>query len=152
MTWLPGKRNTSAPLSRPGDFREGELVPDRVDCFYPFEQGEDSRLRGNDSEANAKIAHFSLQAESVTSLAPTRARFQRSGSIRGGGGNCLTEPGIVCFPVAPRPERRMLFDSSDGKTVRGRRRSFGGPAPDRPGARPHWCKPFPASTNGKGED
>jgi hypothetical protein len=47
-------------------------------------KGMDSRLHGNDSEANAKIAHFSLLVESVNSLAPASARSQRSGSIRGG--------------------------------------------------------------------
>ncbi len=128
---------------RPGSTRNAAALVQAIFLIRPTGAGKmDSRLRGNDSQPTTKIGHCALQTESVNSRTPTRARSQRSGSIRGGGGNCLTEPGIVCFPVASHPERRHLFGSSGGKTVRGRRRSFGGPAPDRPGMRPHWCKPF----------
>ena len=94
-----------------------------------------------------KLRTFSQQTESSFCLAQANARSQRSGSIRAGGGNCLTEPGIVCFPVASHPERTRSFGSNDGKTVRGRRRSFGGPGPNRPGTRPPWLKSFPDLTS-----
>jgi len=58
---------------------------------------------------------------------PTGTPPERAGLIRSGAGNCLTEPGIVCFPVAPRLKLNTLFDSSDGEALRGPRRSFGGP-------------------------
>jgi hypothetical protein len=53
-------------------------------------------------------------------MPPLKSPSQRAGSMRAGGGNCLTEPGIVCFPVAIQSKRCSLFDSRDGKTVRGR--------------------------------
>ena len=78
----------------------------------------DSRLRGNDIEVVGNVAHGADRQ--VRCDPPLQSPSQRAGSIRAGGGNCLTEPGIVCFPVASRPERGIIFGSNDGKTLRGR--------------------------------
>ena len=78
---------------------------------------------------------------------PPKAPTQRVGPLRSGAGNCLTEPGIVCFPVAFRPKCRCLSGSRDGKTVRGQRRSFGGPGPQRTDARPPCRSTFSRPRN-----
>jgi hypothetical protein len=65
--------------------------------------------------------------QSISTPLPTEPQPELSVSLRSGAGNCLTEPGIVCFPVAPRLKLSTLFDSSDGEALRGPRRSFGGP-------------------------
>jgi hypothetical protein len=79
---------------------------------------------------------FPRRRESIFTPVFCEPPSELSGSFPAWAGNCLTEPGIVCFPVAPRPKPGPLFDSSDGEALRGRRRSFGAPCRERPGKRP----------------
>ena len=55
----------------------------------------------------------------LTALSPSGG-----GSGRSRGVDCLTEPGIVCFPAAPSPWRGPEFQARSGEALRGRRREF----------------------------
>lgn len=55
------------------------------------------------------------QRESSSTPQRPMNRLQRAGSLRFGAGNCLTEPGIVCFPVAPARRTNLCPTAATGK-------------------------------------
>ncbi|SFM09750.1 hypothetical protein SAMN05421830_11430 [Desulfomicrobium norvegicum] len=71
------------------------------------------------------------------SAIPPNARSERVGRSPARAVDCLTEPGIVCFPAVSRSKRRPMPKTQGREALRGRRGSFDGPRRRPPGTRPH---------------
>ncbi|SFL30917.1 hypothetical protein SAMN05421830_101508 [Desulfomicrobium norvegicum] len=98
----------------------------------------DSRLRGNDTATvrptTLFLVHFARKGF------PRNSRYERAGVFRGGAVDCLTDPGIVCFLAVDRKKHGRMPKTQGREALRGRRRSFGGPDPERTGSRPPCAK------------
>jgi hypothetical protein len=90
----------------------------------------DSRLRGNDPYKGAKPWCRSMKTKIPSCFAPTAA--QRVGSLRAVAGNCLTEPGIVCFPVAAAQSAIRCPAGATGKHYEAREGVLAAPARSDP--------------------